>query len=379
MPRASHLPNGINYDRERKQYRVRVTDPATGSRYSLGRFDTLTDAKAAHTLARAEMIKGTFISPRERRERVRAERRRAEGGRTPFEHVAALWLEGLRGGTHKVSTLREYESVLKNHLLPRVGALGVATVGGDVLAATVGQIGSESARRKAVIVLRGVLGCAVEHGLIESVPTLPRVEKWGARGEVAGKVITPEQVAALAVAMPERLRLSVLLGAWCALRQGEVLGLQRGDIDIAAATVRVARQWSQKAGEYTSTKTGRARSVVMPGALVAEVKEHLALFVGEGASAPLFPSCVRQGLPISQTQHNNAWVAAKRVVGVDVRFHDLRHTGLTFYAATGATVAEIMERGGHSNVDVAMRYQHAAAQREKALVEGLPVMDPLLM
>lgn len=72
--------------------------------------------------------------------------------------------------------------------------------------------------------------------------------------------------------------------------------------------------------------------------------------------------------------HNLVWHRAREAVGLpNFRFHDLRHTGLTLYAQQGATLAEIMERGGHSDVEVAMRYQHAAADRMRRLADSLPV------
>ena len=41
----------------------------------------------------------------------------------------------------------------------------------------------------------------------------------------------------------------------------------------------------------------------------------------------------------------------------DLRFHDLRHSGAVLAAATGATLAELMARLGHSTPAAAMRYQ----------------------
>ena len=54
-----------------------------------------------------------------------------------------------------------------------------------------------------------------------------------------------------------------------------------------------------------------------------------------------------------------------------LRFHDLRHTGAVLAAATGATLAELMARLGHSTVSAAMRYQHAAEDRDKAIAAAL--------
>ena len=51
----------------------------------------------------------------------------------------------------------------------------------------------------------------------------------------------------------------------------------------------------------------------------------------------------------------------------DLRFHDLRHSGAVLAAATGATLAELMGRLGHSTPAAAMRYQHAAQGRDREI------------
>jgi integrase len=55
----------------------------------------------------------------------------------------------------------------------------------------------------------------------------------------------------------------------------------------------------------------------------------------------------------------------------DLRFHDLRHTGATLAAVSGATLAELMGRLGHSTAGAAMRYQHAAADRDQVIAVAL--------
>jgi integrase len=55
----------------------------------------------------------------------------------------------------------------------------------------------------------------------------------------------------------------------------------------------------------------------------------------------------------------------------DLRFHDLRHTGAVLAAATGATLAELMARLGHSTAGAALRYQHEAAERDKVIAAAL--------
>ena len=69
---------------------------------------------------------------------------------------------------------------------------------------------------------------------------------------------------------------------------------------------------------------------------------------------------------------HDAFHAARDSAGrPDLTFHDLRHTGATMAAATGATVAELMHRIGHTTPAMAMRYQHATADRDRAIADAL--------
>ena len=67
-----------------------------------------------------------------------------------------------------------------------------------------------------------------------------------------------------------------------------------------------------------------------------------------------------------------AWAAARAGIGrTDLRFHDLRHSGLTWSASTGASVAELMRRAGHASQAAALRYQHATNERDRAIAQAL--------
>ena len=61
-------------------------------------------------------------------------------------------------------------------------------------------------------------------------------------------VATPEQVQALAAAMPSRWRALVLLAVSSSLRWGELMALTRDDLDLDARRVRVARSVSEDGG-----------------------------------------------------------------------------------------------------------------------------------
>jgi integrase len=70
--------------------------------------------------------------------------------------------------------------------------------------------------------------------------------------------------------------------------------------------------------------------------------------------------------------HKSVWSKTREKVGLpDLHFHDLRHTGGTLTAATGATLKELMARLGHSSVRAAMIYQHATRDRDQAIAKAL--------
>jgi hypothetical protein len=52
-------------------------------------------------------------------------------------------------------------------------------------------------------------------------------------------------------------------------------------------------------------------------------------------------------------------------------FHDLRHTGNTLAAGTGASLADLMARMGHGYARAALIYQHAITQRDAMIADAL--------
>ena len=113
MSRAEKLPRGV--DRLRSgMFRARVFHE--GRQYSLGSFFTLGDARAALSIARGEMARGTFVPPAERRRMVAAvtedERQRALTVRAWSE----MWLQGLAEAERSPGTTTSYRSTLKGLL-----------------------------------------------------------------------------------------------------------------------------------------------------------------------------------------------------------------------------------------------------------------------
>ena len=57
--------------------------------------------------------------------------------------------------------------------------------------------------------------------------------------------------------------------------------------------------------------------------------------------------------------------------GGGVHFHDLRHTGNTWAAGSGANLRELMDRMGHSSMRAALINLHANRGASKAIAAGI--------
>jgi integrase len=183
------------------------------------------------------------------------------------------------------------------------------------------------------------------------------------------------EVLQLAAAIEPRLRCLVLLGGFGGLRTGELLGLQRRDIDLCHGTVTVVRQSHEITGLgriVTAPKSDAGyRTVALPCVVLVALEEHLRDYVEDAADAPVFtrPS----GLPLRRADLSQARKDACRALGLTgVRPHDLRHHAATVIARNpNVTLRELMVAIGHSSPVAALRYQHATAERSKAIASYL--------
>lgn len=380
----AELPRGIVL--HRGLYRVRIS--AGGKRHLVGDYTKLSDAKAALTLAKADIVRGVYKSPEEVKAEQEAERlkeaailaaaKALEEKELTVSAWAKKWLAQLIETGRSDGTLRTYRSTLSRHILPALGKKRLGEVSQDDVDRLLRSRKTPAVRTNVSRVLRSLYLAAVDQGEggLTAVPFRLHVPKpQVARGLDSSKVATPEQVRALAEALPEQLSLAAYLAAIMSLRLGEVLGLQRGDFEgldsPGLAVLHIRRQWNSKSygggASYSAPKAGSEGVLAIPEELASQVRAHLDRWVGRKKASPLFPSVHNPDRPMSQTRFDEEWRAARVKAGMPAfRFHDLRHTGLTLYAQAGATLSEIMARGRHKHPEVAVRYQHATLERDRA-------------
>ena len=274
----------------------------------------------------------------------------------------------------KPRTRALYRELLDRLILPPLGSLRIDRLTPSTVRNWFGTLDAATPTRRAhaYSLLRSIAVTALSEDLIAANPC--RIRGAGtAKKKHVTKVASLGELEVIVEAMPSRYRAMVLLAAWCGLRFGELAELRRGDVDLDARVLRVQRAVTRTKGNVwigdPKSEAGR-RPVSVPPHLVPVLDRHLGMHTAAARDALLFPA--RSGGHMAPASLYRVWYPAREAAGrPDLRFHDLRHTGATLAAATGATLAELMARLGHSTAQAAMRYQHVAADRDRAIAEAL--------
>lgn len=350
------LPSGRYQAQARYQGRL-VPAPTT--------FDTRGDAEAWLARAAKSIATGTWTPPAPKAVKAAA---------PPVLTVAVYADQWLAERDLKPRTRADYRILLDRWILPALGSVPVTDVTPAMVRSWHADLapGRETTRARAYGLLRTIMGTAVSDDLNAANPC--RIRGAGSvRRRSTTTIATVPEVEAIAAAMPDRYRAMIWLAAWCGLRYGEVTELRRGDLDLDAQVVRVRRGVVKVRGSRvvdTPKSNAGIRDVAIPPHVVPLLDDHLRDHTAADSDALLFPS--DQGSHLPTTTFYGWYYPARESAGrPDLRFHDLRHTQATLAAATGATLSELMGRIGHSTPGAAMRYQHVAADRDRAIADAL--------
>lgn len=363
-------------------WRARYTH--NGKRYSAPttfRTKRLADAFLART--RAEIESGQWMTSEERAEQEaqREAAKQAEAAKqVPFGTYATRWVEqrtNSRGEPLKPTSKAEYKryldtgklAVWKNVPIPSITPADVRD-----WYASEQQDGHLTSLAKQYDFMKSVLKTAVEDGLI---PTNPCTVKGGSRASTGKEVIPPtdDELDVILATLPEKYRVIATIAAAGGLRKGEILALNREDVIITrkdddtvdSVQILVTKSLAEpKGGGQRIVLKPKTKASVRPVIIFGKDAQTIADYVEDKEPGkPIWTDQDGVGhMPLSTLQY--PWEKAREAAGrPDLPFHALRHYQGTRFAQTGATLAEIMDRLGHSDVKAAMRYQHAGTRAEE--------------
>lgn len=343
---------------------ARYTGPDGRQHTAPTTFETTTDARAWLALRQAAIIRGEWMP-----EDVLKVARRAP---TTFGEYAESWL---RRRDLKPRTRALYASILARHILPTFAGAPLASIKPRDVAEWHADLDPThpTGRAHAYALLRTILAGAVSEDEITTNPARIR----GAGMTRRARTVRPASLAELetiATTMPPRYRALVMVSAWCALRFGEAAELRRQDVDLKAGVLRIRRAVVRVDGAAlvgSPKSAAGVRDVAIPPHLVPMLREHLREHVAFGRDALVFPAADGASHLATSTLYRHFYAARTAAKRPDLRWHDLRHTGAVLAAQSGATIAELMGRLGHSTPQAALRYQHVADGRDAAIARRL--------
>ena len=349
-----------------KRYRARYVGPDGIRHNGPHTFETREDAEAWLAGERRKISRDEWTQPRKLRDAPKL---------ATFGEYAERWLQHRE---LKPRTRAHYRSLLDKAILPTFGGRPLKAIASESVRDWYAALDKTrpTLRSHAYGLLRTILATAVTD---EKIPLNPAHIR-GAGTTARVKKVEPATLAELttiAAEMPGRYRLMVMFASWCALRFGELIELRRKDIDLRNGVVHVRRGAMRAGGEVvigTPKSEAGIRDVAIPPHLMPMVRDHLGRNITGGKEGLLFPAADGVSTMAPATLYR-VFYRAREVAGrPDLRWHDLRHTGAVLAAQTGASLAELMGRLGHSTPQAAMRYQHAAKGRDAAIAVALSAL-----
>lgn len=319
------------------------------------------DAERRLARVRADDLAGLIIDPR--------------GGERLFGEYASEWLKQrlVKGRPLTPATRQGYEGLLRRNILPSFERTKLRQITPERVRkwfAELTRSAGHDAAAKSYRVLRAIMNTALSDELISRNPC--HIKGAGMEHAPERPMLDIKTVLRLAGAIDPRYRALVLLGSFVGLRTGEMLGLERRDIDLLHRTIHVRCQAQEISGRriVTEPKTeAGVRSASLPSALVEILGDHLDAYAAPGANGVVFTGPT--GRPVRRADLSIAWRAAVAAEGIPgLRVHDLRHHAATTFARKrDVTLKELMAILGHASPAAALRYQHATAERGRELAD----------
>lgn len=288
------------------------------------------------------------------------------------------WLGSLHGAVHP-HTIAAYRSIVTHHLVPALGAeTPLAGITRDMVRAFV--LGQRRDGRSAQVcrlrlaVLRRALFDAVDAGhlaenpasnLWRRMPPELRVRRQPGRYALgpAGSVAVLNTLATL---HPPMYRL-VLTYALSGMRRNEGLGLQIPDIDFAAGTITIRRQWhggARRGGDIGESPKGRRERTID---LADELRPVLEDAIVESRAVARRLGCAlepawlfrshRTGVPWSPPYVNYLLGrVGLEATGVRIGPKAYRHTVATTLMNAGISPRYVQSLLGHAHLQTTMLY-----------------------
>ena len=288
------------------------------------------------------------------------------------------WLPTQRSRELRSATLAQYQGVIENWILPRLGAMKVAALTPAAVVDFMAALRTEPGAKGKPLSARSV---QLTTGILKAACAWAVAAELLGRNPIAGvrrprsetptmKFWTEEQAKAfLEATAHDRISFGWALLLTRGLRRGELCGLRWSVIDLEAGTLRVESTLITVEGRPVAsrpkTKKGE-RPIDLDADLISLLRTHKARQAAEKLAAGTayedggFLVADELGHPYHPDSVSGWFEAAVERAGLPrIRLHDTRHTAASLLLAAGEPVKVVSEMLGHANVSVTLStYAH---------------------
>ncbi len=309
----------------------------------------------------------------------------ATKSKPPSPTSVGAWLDEWIGRQRKLAYVQErtilgYESIIRDHLKPRLGAIRLTDLGTSHVQGAIAAMQDDGLQPNTVRNIRNCLGAAMRsaaqqgHTSSSPVPSTSVRGRAGTVGTIAVKHLTAEQIDEIfeCVGKDMKLNLAVNLTLTLGLRQQELLGLDWSDFDATAQTLRIRQAVTRGYEGLTlgPPKTARSRRVV-------RLPTHLAYYLNywKRSSGPIFDG--KRSTRWSATDLTRRWKKALADGGREpLEWRALRHIAISRMIEKGMDVVQVSRIAGHSTAATTLRFYADAAPVISADEADARSLDP---
>ena len=268
------------------------------------------------------------------------------------EHLER-WMEAARGDRHDVGTQATYSSHIKKHINPSIGDVTLGALTPALLQTFLTELrrdgASEHVRSQVYRILHRAMWQAVRWKLLSSNP-LDEIDRPRSPARTKTTFTAADARRFLATAKRDRFYIAYLFAIANGLRRGEILGLQKSDLNLRTSAATVQRQVKDVKGKLhvTERKNRKTYVIQLSQPLVGLLRRHISSLPAD--SPWLFPNS--RGGPMGPRNfigRHYADVLEKAKVP-RIRFHDLRHTMATIAIGEGVPLPVVKEMLNHSSI-----------------------------
>ena len=294
-----------------------------------------------------------------------------DGGMTVGEW-AETWYDTYKSGK-SLNTRRMYRLTIDAYIKANIGHLRLRDVKTHICQGVINALKSKGNYRTAQIcrlTLNQMFDLAMEDGMIPRNPARKLVIEN--KPKPKSRCLTSGELGALASApLTDREKAFLYIGVYAGLRKGEILALEKRDVNLADGRLSVTKAVEYNRNQAQLKNIPKTEKSVRSVPIIPLLKEVLGVYINT-VEKHLFVDC--KGHLLSDTLYRSMWRTIERKVAAaqgddgkqpHITSKMLRHTYATMLYYAGVNLKQAQAWMGHADTTMLLEvYTHLDANKE---------------